>query len=62
MDTLETGRLAYSIEEFCRQIGVSRTYWYELPETEKPRSVKRGRRVLIPAEAAREWLGTNVAA
>jgi excisionase family DNA binding protein len=49
-------RLAYSINEFCRLVGVSRTYFYELPEAEKPRLIKRGRRVFIPVEAAREWL------
>ena len=62
MITLETERLAYSIDEFCRLVGVSRAFWYQMPEADKPRSVKRGQRVLIPADVVKEWLGTNVAA
>jgi excisionase family DNA binding protein len=55
-------RLAYSINEFCRMVGVSRTYFYELPEAQKPRTIKRGRRVFIPADAAREWLSPSAIA
>jgi excisionase family DNA binding protein len=57
--TNPTERLAYSINEFCKMVGVSRTYFYELPDTDKPRIVKRGRRVFIPADAAREWLSPS---
>jgi excisionase family DNA binding protein len=52
-------RLAYSISEFCALVGVSRSYFYALPDTAKPRMTKRGRRCLIPADAAREWLRSD---
>jgi hypothetical protein len=55
-------RLAYSIKEFCALVGVSRNYFYTLPDAEKPLVVQRGGRRLIPADAARAWLQPNVAA
>lgn len=60
--TVQLNRLAYSISEFCTLVGVSRSYFYSLPETAKPRSIKRGGRTLIPADAVREWLSTSGAA
>lgn len=52
-------KLAYSITEFCALVGVSRSYFYKLPEEERPREVRRGGRRLIPADAARAWLQPN---
>ena len=55
---IDPNRLAYSIIEFCQLVGVSRSYFYSLPDTAKPRMIKRGGRQLIPAESVREWLST----
>jgi excisionase family DNA binding protein len=52
-------RLAYSISEFCLLVGVSRSYFYALPDTAKPQMVKRGRRCLIPADAVKGWLRSD---
>jgi hypothetical protein len=58
-----TERLAYNIAEFCDLAGVSRSFFYSLPEVDKPRMTKRGGRWLIPVDAAREWVsGSAVAA
>jgi excisionase family DNA binding protein len=55
-------RLAYSISEFCALVGVSRSYFYTLPVDQRPREVRRGGRRLIPADAAKAWLASEVAA
>ncbi|MCK1553147.1 transcriptional regulator [Bradyrhizobium sp. 177] len=57
-ELLPPGRLAYSISEFCQAVGVSRSYFYSLSDEAKPRIVKRGGRLFIPVDAAREWLST----
>ncbi|MDI6026153.1 hypothetical protein QBK99_08130 [Corticibacterium sp. UT-5YL-CI-8] len=45
-----------SIEDFTRKIGVSRGAFYLMKSRdEAPRSIKIGRRVLIPAAAFLEW-------
>jgi excisionase family DNA binding protein len=54
-------RLAYSISEFCALVGVSRAFFYTLPEDQRPREVRRGGRRLISADAARDWLRSDVA-
>jgi hypothetical protein len=52
-------RLAYNIGEFCDLVGVSRSYFYALPEAERPRMTKRGGRWIIPAAAALEWVSPS---
>jgi excisionase family DNA binding protein len=59
--SLVAERLAYSISEFCALVGVSRSYFYTLPEDQRPREVRRGGRRLISADAAREWLRSDAA-
>jgi excisionase family DNA binding protein len=49
-------RLAYSISEFCSLVGVSRSFFYTLPEAHRPRMIRVGGRNLIPAEATHKWL------
>ncbi len=49
-------RLAYSVDEFCESVGVSRSFYYAMSDAEKPRSIKRGRRIIIPADAVKAWL------
>lgn len=52
-------KLAFSISEFCQMVGVSRGFYYSLPESARPRFVKRGARTLISADAIGEWLSTE---
>jgi hypothetical protein len=49
-------RLAYGIEEFARLAGIGRTTAFEQIRIGKLRAIKRGRRTLITADAARAWL------
>lgn len=53
---METERQAYSIENFCKTHDLSRSAFYDLQKVGKAPAIMRvGRRVLISAEAAREW-------
>ena len=46
----------YSVQEFCREHGISRGLFYRLlREGQGPRVIKAGRRTLISQEAAEEW-------
>lgn len=47
--------LAYSVTEFCRLHRFSRAMFYALPEADRPKIMKVGKRTLISAEAARVW-------
>lgn len=47
--------LAMSIDAFCRRHGISVSKFFELPETDRPATLRLGRRVLITTEAAAEW-------
>lgn len=53
-----------TITDIVEETGISRSHLYELWKSgEGPRSIHIGRRRLIPAEAAREWLdGLNASA
>jgi excisionase family DNA binding protein len=57
-DTLQlpAGRMAYSIEEVRRALGVSRSTLFDLLAMGRIRSVKAGRRTLIPAAALEAFL------
>jgi predicted DNA-binding transcriptional regulator AlpA len=49
-------RLASSVEDFCRDHGISRTHLYQLWKDGKgPRRMALGRRTLVSQEAAAEW-------
>jgi excisionase family DNA binding protein len=50
-------RLTYTVEEAARAIGVSRGLAYELVRRGDLRTVHVGRRVLVPREAVRDFLG-----
>jgi hypothetical protein len=56
------GRLAVSVSEFCRLTGSSKSYFYALPECERPKMVKRGGRYFIPVGEVHRFLGEEVAA
>jgi excisionase family DNA binding protein len=50
------GKLAYSINEFCALVDISRSYFYKLPADKRPHEVRKGKRRLIPADAVKPWL------
>lgn len=50
-------RLTYSIDEAAEAIGVGRGSAYELVRRGDLRTVRVGRRVLVPREAVRDFLG-----
>lgn len=47
---------AFSIEEFCRLYSIGKTKTYEEIKDGKLKIKKVGRRTIITAEAAKEWL------
>ena len=49
-------KLAYSVEEACKALGISRVLVYELISTGQIHSIKVGARRLIPASALTEFL------
>jgi excisionase family DNA binding protein len=50
-------RLTYTVEEAAKAIGVSRGLAYELVRRGDLRTVHVGRRVVIPRDAVRDFLG-----
>jgi excisionase family DNA binding protein len=52
-----SGRLTYSIDEAAEAIGVGRGSAYELVRRGNLRTVRVGRRVLVPRDAVLEFLG-----
>jgi excisionase family DNA binding protein len=54
--TIEAGRLAYTIDEFSKSMGIGRTSIYELINDGKLAAVKVAGRTLIPREAALKLL------
>jgi predicted DNA-binding transcriptional regulator AlpA len=49
-------RLAYSVDEFCLAVGISRWTYYKMKkEGTGPREMRIGDRSFISIEAAREW-------
>ena len=49
-------RIGLSIPETCAALGFSERSYYNLAESERPKKIKVGRRVLHSAEAIAEWL------
>ncbi len=50
------GKAAFSVAEFCRELGISRGFFYQLLKDAKgPKTMKLGRRTLISCEAADDW-------
>jgi excisionase family DNA binding protein len=46
-------RLGYRVNDFCKVVGIGRTYVYELINSNRLRSVRIGGRRIIPADEAR---------
>lgn len=57
MSDLLEGRLAVSVREFCELTGSSKSYFYSLSETDRPKMVKRGGRFFIPVAEVHRFLG-----
>lgn len=55
MDSINESSDAYSINEFCERHRISRSHFYDLPDDDKPRLMRVGKRVLISREAAAAW-------
>jgi excisionase family DNA binding protein len=53
---LPEGRVAYSVEEVRRALGIGRNTIYDMIAMGRIRSVKAGRRTLIPATALEAYL------
>lgn len=54
--TSGTGRKAYSVDEFCRDHGISRASYYNLRKAGRgPQEMKIGSRTLVSEEAATAW-------
>ncbi len=52
----QTDKPAYSIAEFCKAHGISRSYFYELDrQGMAPRTMHLGRRRLVSKEEAARW-------
>lgn len=49
-------RLAYSIREFCELTSIGRSRVYQEIRSKRLRVVKCGRRTLVPADAALDWV------
>jgi len=50
------GKLSYSIKEFAKLNGLARGTVYSEINAGRLKTIKVGRRRLIPVEAAKEWL------
>lgn len=47
-----------SVQQFCRDFGVSHTTFYELKKRGKLKAVKVGRRTLVRFDEAQRWLNS----
>jgi excisionase family DNA binding protein len=55
---LESTQAVLSVQQFCRDFGVSHTTFYELRKRGKLKAVKVGRRTLVRVEEAQRWLNS----
>lgn len=55
-------RLAYKLDEFLLAAGLSRTSFYTLPDADRPRTYRVGRRRYVSTESARAWIAAREAA
>jgi excisionase family DNA binding protein len=59
MSNPQTRPLAYRVDDFCKQIGISRTSFYELLKKGKIRTVLIAGRRLIPASEVERLLSAD---
>ena len=50
-----TETLAFSLNGFLKAHNLSKSAFYSLPASQRPRQIRLGRKVLISAESAAEW-------
>ena len=55
---LESTQAVLSVQQFCRDFGVSHTTFYELRKRGKLKAVKVGRRTLVRVDEAQRWLNS----
>ena len=56
MTTVSTERLALSVEEAARRLGVSRSLIWKMVNQRTIRTVRAGHRVLVPVSEVEEFL------
>lgn len=62
MERESTAKLAYSVEEFARAIGISLNHAYALVRGGQVKAVRAGSRWVVPVKAVERWLeGQNEA-
>lgn len=49
-------KLAWQVNEFCQAVGISRTSFYQLLKNKQLKTIRVGRRRLIPDQEARRFL------
>jgi hypothetical protein len=49
-------RASFTLDEWCARRRVSRSSFYKMPESLRPRTHNAGVKVLVSAEADEEWL------
>jgi excisionase family DNA binding protein len=54
--TLDSAKLAYTIKEICKLIGISRATFYQVMRNKKLRAVKCGHRTLVMAKDLEAWM------
>jgi excisionase family DNA binding protein len=54
--TLDQTKLAYTIKEICKLIGISRATFCQAMQNKELRAVKCGRRTLIMAKDLEAWM------
>lgn len=55
-------RMAFSIVEFCRLVGISTQLFFKIPPKDRPVTFCVGRRRLVSHEAAGAWIRQREAA
>src|ERR1700730_4331330 len=53
---LDSAKLAYTIKEICKLIGISRATFYQVMRNKKLRAVKCGHRTLVMAKDLEAWM------
>ncbi len=56
MNTQAIHPLIYNVDEACQALGLSRTVIYELIRSGRLRSIKQGRRRLVPLQAVEDYV------
>jgi excisionase family DNA binding protein len=55
---IESTPAVLSVQQFCRDFGVSHTTFYDLRKRGQLKAIKVGRRTLVRVEEAQRWLNS----